>query len=77
MCVQSDMSWALQKERKGVRFSDDVKSYLSDICLQGENDGANVYPSIVAKNMRFAKNENGPKRMSVGQILSFFQYFLH
>ncbi|XP_052696065.1 uncharacterized protein LOC128174590 [Crassostrea angulata] len=37
VCVQSDMGWALKKERKSARFSDDLKSYLSDIFLQGEN----------------------------------------
>lgn len=78
VCVQSDMGWALKKERKSARFSDDLKSYLSDIFLQGESSGAKVHPSVVAKNMRVAKNENGEKRFSanqylaVGQISSFF-----
>ncbi|XP_052691901.1 uncharacterized protein LOC128169907 [Crassostrea angulata] len=78
VCVQSDMGWALKKERKSARFSDDLKSYLSDIFLQGESSGAKVHPSLVAKNMRVAKNENGEKRFSanqylaVGQISSFF-----
>lgn len=33
VCVQSDMGWALKKERKSAGFSDDLKLYLSDIFL--------------------------------------------
>lgn len=73
VCVQSDMGWALKKERKSARFSDDMKSYLSDIFLQGENGEAKVHPSVVAKNMRVAKNENGEKRFSANQYLAVGQ----
>lgn len=53
VCLQSDMGWALKKERKRARFSDDLKSYLSDIFLQRESVGAKVHSS--------AKNEYGEK----------------
>lgn len=76
--VQSDMGWALKKDRKNARFSDYLKSYLTAIFQHGENGGTKVHPFTVSQNMRVAKNERGEKRfnpnqyLAVGQISSFF-----
>ncbi|VDH90625.1 Hypothetical predicted protein [Mytilus galloprovincialis] len=72
------MGWALKKERKVVRFSDNVKSYLSNIFEEGERSGIKANPSTVVRNMRVARDENGNKRftpkeyLELGQIASFF-----
>ncbi|XP_076111669.1 uncharacterized protein LOC143079930 [Mytilus galloprovincialis] len=72
------MGWALKKERKVVRFSDNVKSYLSNIFEKGERSGIKANPSTVVRNMRVARDENGNKRftpkeyLELGQIASFF-----
>ncbi|VDI38005.1 Hypothetical predicted protein [Mytilus galloprovincialis] len=72
------MGWALKKERKVVRFSDNVKSYLSNIFEEGERSGIKANPLTVVRNMRVARDENGNKRftpkeyLELGQIASFF-----
>nr|XP_022331330.1 uncharacterized protein LOC111129325 [Crassostrea virginica] len=76
--VQTEMGWGLKREKKHVRFTEDIKMYLNEIFQRGENNGTKVHPSVVVQNMRVAKNENGEKRfspneyLSVSQILSYF-----
>ncbi|XP_061185268.1 uncharacterized protein LOC133193341 [Saccostrea echinata] len=75
---KSNMGWALKKDKKTVRFSEEVKHYLQDIFDQGERSGNKVHPSVVAQNMRVAVKEDGSKRFkphqypALGQISSYF-----
>ncbi|XP_052085173.1 angiopoietin-2-like [Mytilus californianus] len=46
------MGWALKKEKKYVRFSQNVKSYLTELFKIGEASGKKENPAAVAMNMR-------------------------
>ncbi|XP_052097915.1 uncharacterized protein LOC127732770 [Mytilus californianus] len=71
------MGWALKKEKKYVRFSQNVKSYLTELFKIGEASGKKENPAAVAMNMR-NMSENGSRKFSPNewlqpsQIASFF-----
>ncbi|VDI54960.1 Hypothetical predicted protein [Mytilus galloprovincialis] len=57
------MGWALKKEKKYVRFSQNVKSYLTELFKIGEASGKKENPAAVAMNMR-NMSENGRRKFS-------------
>ncbi|XP_062614103.1 uncharacterized protein LOC134275825 isoform X2 [Saccostrea cucullata] len=69
--------WALKKEKKHVRFSEKVKTYLRCIFAEGDKNGQRMNSLAVAKNMRVVQ-ENGKKLfnhedyLDSSQINSFF-----
>lgn len=65
--------WALKKEKKAVRFSSDLKEFLTDIFDIGMESGEKVTPSDAAMRIRQARLENGSKRFSVTQYLDAAQ----
>lgn len=75
VCVCVHMVWALKKERKSARFSDDRESYLSDIFLQGENGGASIYSLVVTKTWELLRMEMEKKDSA--QIFGCWSKFIY
>ena len=76
---QCSMGWALQKPRGGgARFSEDVRSYLSERFETGERTGRKADPSQVASDMRKARDANGARKfkrtewLTKTQVQSYF-----
>lgn len=73
-----ERGWGLKKDKKVVRFSTDVKEFLTEIFNVGEITGEKVTPSDAAMKIRQARHEDGSKRFNVmqylhaAQITSFF-----
>lgn len=70
--------WALKATKKNTRISDDVRSFLVEQFNAGERSGKKVDPADVARELKFAKNENGDSMFqsadwyTAKQIKSFF-----
>ncbi|VDI54148.1 Hypothetical predicted protein [Mytilus galloprovincialis] len=70
--------WALKKDKKAVRFSSDLKSFLAEMYEHGEKTGEKVTASDAAVKIRQARLPDGTKRFQVNeyldssQITSFF-----
>ena len=57
--------WAFKKGKKSVRFSENVRSFLHDVFIQGEETGIKTNAGDVAskmKNVRLAKGNCFGKR---------------
>lgn len=61
VCVE--MGWALKKDKKYVRFSQNVKLYLNNVFMQGEVTGHKANPATTAVEMRNVM-EDGKKKFS-------------
>lgn len=74
----SDMGWAIKKDRKNQRFTENVKTYLRAIFNAGEQSGRKSNADDVSRNMRVCRDENGNKMfqpeecLQPSQIASFF-----
>ncbi|CAG2210475.1 unnamed protein product [Mytilus edulis] len=74
----SDMGWAIKKERKNQRFTENLKTYLRAIFNAGEQSGRKSNADDVSRNMRVCRDENGNKMfqpdecLQPSQIASFF-----
>ncbi|XP_063436491.1 uncharacterized protein LOC134717922 [Mytilus trossulus] len=74
----SDMGWAIKKDRKSHRFTENVKTYLRAIFNAGEQSGRKSNADDVSRNMRVCRDENGNKMfqpekcLQPSQIASFF-----
>lgn len=66
----AEKGWALKKTKTSTRFPQDVKSYLTDIFLQGEETGIKANPSNVATNMKKEKCKGGAKRFKKEEWLT-------
>ena len=72
------MGWALCKSRGSVRFSKNVKDYLTEKFDLGELTGMKCNPSDVENDMRRARNEKDERRftreewLTASQIKTFF-----
>ena len=70
--------WALKRQRKAARFTEDQRKYLDDKFQIGQETGHKADPEKVAKEMRYARDESGQRRfkveefLTVQQIQSFF-----
>ena len=42
--VQTEMRWGLKREKKHVRFTEEIKMYLNEIFQRGKNNGKKVHP---------------------------------
>jgi len=66
----AEKGWGLKKTKTSKRFSQDVKSYLTDIFLQGEETGIKANPLNVATNMKKEKCQGGAKRFKKEEWLT-------
>ncbi|PFX17275.1 Transposon TX1 uncharacterized 149 kDa protein [Stylophora pistillata] len=70
--------WAVSKPRGSVRFSENVKEYLTARFTLGERTGRKADPAQVAVDMRNAKNESNARLftreqwLTKSQVQSFF-----
>ena len=76
---ERSIGWALNKPRSGsVRFSENVRHYLTAKFDIGETTGMKVNPNDVEAEMRISKDENNQRRfarsewLTSSQIKSFF-----
>ena len=76
---ENSMGWALSKSRAGsIRFSQNVRDYLTEKFDLGEITGLKSNPSDVENDMRRARNERNEKRftrdewLTAPQIKNFF-----
>ena len=79
---KNSMRWALSKSRAGtMRFSQNMRYYLTERFDLGEITGMKSNPPDVENDMRSARNEKNEKRFSrdewltAPQIKSFFLYY--
>ncbi|XP_052065791.1 uncharacterized protein LOC127705502 [Mytilus californianus] len=76
--IDLPMGWALSKDKKIIRFSDKVKTFLRGIFQGGSQGGKKVNAVDVANHMRVCLDEEGNKMfqpheyLQQGQIASFF-----
>ena len=62
-----------KERKKAVRFSSDLKEFLSEIFDIGQKSGEKFTPSDASMRIRQAPLENGSKRFSVTQYLDAAQ----
>ena len=73
-----NMGWAHKKDRKNVRFSQNVKKFLTDKFTEGEVKGIKSNPSDISKQMKTLRDSEGKlvfaphERLRSSQIASFF-----
>ena len=71
---ENSMGWALSKSRAGsIRFSQNVRDYLTERYDLGEITGMKSNPSDVENDMRNARNERNEKRFSRDEWLTATQ----
>ena len=73
-----NMGWAHKKDRKNVRFSQNVKKFLTDKFTEGEVKGIKYNPSDISKQMKTLRDSEGKlvfathEHLRSSQIASFF-----
>ncbi|KAK3739290.1 hypothetical protein QZH41_007137 [Actinostola sp. cb2023] len=63
------MGWALKKSKKAARFSD-PQNYLNGKFLFGQATGHKIDPATVARDMRYARDNNGLRLFTVKEFLT-------
>ncbi|PFX18159.1 hypothetical protein AWC38_SpisGene17481 [Stylophora pistillata] len=63
--------WALRATRKATRFSDSQRQYLHAKFKVGQATGVKLYPVDVARDMRYARNQEGQKLLTVRRASKF------
>ncbi|KAK3745391.1 hypothetical protein QZH41_001412 [Actinostola sp. cb2023] len=64
------MGWALKKSKKAARFSEPQKNYLNGKFLIGQATGHKIDPATVARDMRYARDNNGLRLFTVTEFLT-------
>ncbi|CAH3146260.1 unnamed protein product, partial [Porites lobata] len=62
--------WALRSARKATRFSDSQRQYLDGKFNVGQATGVKLDPVDVARDMRYARNQEGEKLFTVSEFLT-------
>ena len=74
----AEEGWALKKVRNAVNFSENVRNYLLEVFLLGEETGHKANPGDVATRMRGLRDSSGKKRfhkkewLTTAQISRYF-----
>ena len=71
--------WALRSSKKSTRFSEVRRWYLESKFKGGQETGLKLDPVDVARDMRYARNQQGAKLFTVDEFLTAQQiqsYFL-
>ena len=55
------LGWALKATRKSVRFTENIKAYLKEKFLEGEETGRKANPSDVASKIKTLRTATGEK----------------
>jgi hypothetical protein len=67
------MGWGLPVKRSFERFDEEVKIYLAELFERGIRENRKMDPKTAEGNMKKEKNEDGSKRFSKDQLLSWKQ----
>ena len=62
--------WALSSSKKATRFSDTQRQYLDSKFKVGQETGLKLDPEDVARDMRYARNQEGEKLFTVSEFLT-------
>ncbi len=67
---QTDFGWALKSARTAPRFSDDQRSFMREVWLEGERTHLKSNATTVAQEMRQKTTSSGEKRFSKNEWLT-------
>ncbi|XP_078349911.1 uncharacterized protein LOC144634762 isoform X2 [Oculina patagonica] len=73
MEIEVGMGWALPKSKRSNRFSDQVKKFLLEQFMIGEETGRKVTPGEAAKRMRSQRDTAGKLNFGKGEWLTVQQ----
>ena len=69
----TEEGWALKKVRNPVNFSENVRNYLQEVFLLGEETGHKASPGDVAMRMKGLRYSSGKKRFQKKEWLTSLQ----
>ena len=69
----TEEGWALKKVRNPVNFSENVRNYLREVFLLGEETGHKASPGDVAMRMKGLRDGRGKKRFQKKEWLTSLQ----
>ena len=69
----TEEGWALKKVRNPVNFSENVRNYLREVFLLGEETGHKASPGDVAMRMKGLRDSSGKKRFQKKEWLTSLQ----
>ena len=69
----TEEGWALKKVRNAVNFSENVRNYLREVFLLGEETGHKASPGDVAVRMKGLRDSSGKKRFQKKEGLTTLQ----
>ena len=69
----AEEGWALKKVRNVVNFSKNVRNYLQEVFLLGEETGHKANPGNVAMRMKGLQDSSGKKRFQNNEWLTTVQ----
>ena len=62
--------WALKSSKKSTRFNEAQKRYLESKFMLGQETGHKLDPETVARDMRYARNDEGRRQFTVNEFLT-------
>lgn len=62
--------WALKSSKKSYRFSEAQKQYLEEKFNLGQETGHKLDPASVARDMRYARKEDGSRQFKMSEFLT-------
>jgi len=69
----AEEGWALKKVRNAIHFSENVRNYLQEVFLLGEDTGHKANPGDVATHMKGLRDSSGKKRFQKKEWLTTVQ----
>ena len=71
----TEEGWALKMVRNAVNFSENVRNYLREVFLLGEETNHKASPGDVSVHMKVLRDSSGKKRFQKKELLTTLQIF--
>ena len=69
--------WALKGTKKATRFNENQRQYLDNKFQIGQKSGHKADPEKVSRDMRYARRDNGERRLDLEEFLTWKSSWLH